>query len=152
MSVGYDLAGIQTPKVAGFIDAMRNASAEIERLRPEIAADPSGVFAGFAAIEFPPVISDTVTLSTFHGCPPDEIEQITKHLIDAHDLDVIVKLNPTLLGPAGVAESCTVTSATTTCDSSRKPSRTTCISNGRSRSFKNSTSTPRIAAIGSASS
>ena len=104
MSVGYDLAGIQTPKVAGFIDAMRNASAEIERLRPEIAADPSGVFAEFADIEFSPVISDTVTLSTFHGCPPDEIEQITKHLIDAHDLDVIVKLNPTLLGPAGVAE------------------------------------------------
>ncbi|WP_394935184.1 4Fe-4S dicluster domain-containing protein [uncultured Ilumatobacter sp.] len=104
MSVGYDLTGIQTPKVAGFIDAMRNASTEIERLRPEIAADPSGVFVEFADIEFPPVISDTVTLSTFHGCPPDEIEQITKHLIDAHDLDVIVKLNPTLLGPAGVAE------------------------------------------------
>ena len=104
MSVGYDLTGIQTPKVAGFIDAMRKASTEIERLRPEIAADPSGVFVEFADIEFPPVISDTVTLSTFHGCPPDEIEQITKHLIDAHDLDVIVKLNPTLLGPAGVAE------------------------------------------------
>jgi len=103
MSVGYDLAGIQDPKVAGFIDAMRDASAEIERLRPEIAADPSGVFAEFADIEFSPVISDTVTLSTFHGCPPDEIEQITKHLIDAHDLDMIVKLNPTLLGPAGVA-------------------------------------------------
>jgi putative selenate reductase len=103
MSVGYDLAGIQTPKVAGFIDAMRDASAEIERLRPEIAADPSGVFSEFADLEFSPVISDTVTLSTFHGCPPDEIEQITKHLIDAHDLDMIVKLNPTLLGPAGVA-------------------------------------------------
>jgi putative selenate reductase len=103
MSVGYDLAGIQSPKVAGFVEAMRDASAEIERLRPEIAADPSGVFAEFADIEFSPVISDTVTLSTFHGCPPDEIEQITKHLIDAHDLDMIVKLNPTLLGPAGVA-------------------------------------------------
>ena len=103
MSVGYDLAGIQDPKVAGFIDAMRDASAEIERLRPEIAADPSGVFAEFADLEFSPVIADTITLSTFHGCPPDEIELITKHLIDAHDLDMIVKLNPTLLGPAGVA-------------------------------------------------
>jgi putative selenate reductase len=104
MSVGYDLAGIQTPKVAGFIDAMRDASAEIERLRPEIAADPSGVFTQFAELEFSPTISDTVTLSTFHGCPPDEIEQITKHLIDAHDLDMIVKLNPTLLGPDRVDE------------------------------------------------
>lgn len=104
MSVGYDLAGIQSPKVAGFIDAMRDASAEIERLRPEIAADPSGVFAQFVDLEFSPTISDTVTLSTFHGCPPDEIELITKHLIDAHDLDMIVKLNPTLLGPDRVHE------------------------------------------------
>ena len=104
MSVGYDLAGIRTLKVAGFIDAMRDASAEIERLRPEIAADPSGVFAQFADLKFSPTISDTVTLSTFHGCPPDEIEQITKHLIDEHDLDMIVKLNPTLLGPERVAE------------------------------------------------
>jgi putative selenate reductase len=104
MSVGYDLAGIQTPKVAGFIDAMRDASVEIERLRPEIAADPSGVFAQFVDLEFSPTISDTVTLSTFHGCPPDEIEQITKHLIDVHDLDMIVKLNPTLLGPDRVDE------------------------------------------------
>ncbi len=34
MSVGYDLAGISSPKVEGFIDAMLDASAEIERLRP----------------------------------------------------------------------------------------------------------------------
>ncbi len=102
MSVGYDLVGIQTPKVAGFIDALRDASAAIERLRPQIAAEPSGEFSGFADLTFPPVISDTVTLSTFHGCPPDEIEQITKHLIDTHDLDMIVKLNPTLLGLDGV--------------------------------------------------
>ncbi len=102
MSVGYDLAGIQSPKVAGFIEAMRDATAEIERLRPQIAADPSGVFVEFADVAFAPTISDTVTLSTFHGCPPDEIEQITKHLIDVHDLDMIVKLNPTLLGPSAV--------------------------------------------------
>ncbi|MEZ5342425.1 MAG: hypothetical protein R2706_13545 [Acidimicrobiales bacterium] len=39
-----------------------------------------------------------LTLSTFHGCPPEQIELITKHLITEHDLNVIVKLNPTLLG------------------------------------------------------
>lgn len=100
MSVGYDLAGIQSEKVSGFIDSMRNASAEIERLRPQIG----GAFASMRDIEFEPVVSDTVTLSTFHGCPPDEIEAITKHLVDDHDLDVIVKLNPTLLGPERVAE------------------------------------------------
>lgn len=101
MSVGYDLAGIQSEKVAGFIDAMANAGNEIERLRAQIPHD--SVFAQFRDIEIPTTISDTITLSTFHGCPPDEIEQITKHLIAHHDIDVIVKLNPTLLGPDGVS-------------------------------------------------
>ncbi|MFN3258641.1 MAG: 4Fe-4S dicluster domain-containing protein [Ilumatobacter sp.] len=98
MSVGYDLAGIQSDKVAGFIDAMANARDEIERLRPLIP----DAFAAARDLEFPPAISDTITLSTFHGCPPDEIEAITKHLITRHDIDVIVKLNPTLLGLDGV--------------------------------------------------
>ena len=76
---------------------------EIARLRPEIA-QAGGSFAGFADHRvLDPTISDTLTLSTFHGCPPEEIESITKHLIDAHDLDVIVKLNPTLLGYETVA-------------------------------------------------
>ncbi len=101
MSVGYDLAGIQSDKVAGFINAMADATDEIERLRAQIPDD--SVFAQFRDIEIPSNISDTITLSTFHGCPPDEIEQITKHLIAAHDIDVIVKLNPTLLGPDGVS-------------------------------------------------
>jgi putative selenate reductase len=101
MSVGYDLAGIRSDKVAGFIDAMHDATDEIERLRAQIPDD--SVFAQFRDLEFPTHISDTITLSTFHGCPPDEIEAITKHLIDRHDIDVIVKLNPTLLGPDGVS-------------------------------------------------
>jgi len=94
MSVGYDLAGISNPRVAAFIDSMHNAAEEVERLRAEIP-EP---FAEFRDLDFTTTLSDTLTLSTFHGCPPDEIEQITKHLIDVHDLDVIVKLNPTLLG------------------------------------------------------
>ena len=39
-----------------------------------------------------------MTLSTFHGCPPDEIEAIARYLLDEIGVDVIVKLNPTLLG------------------------------------------------------
>lgn len=100
MSVGYDLAGISGDKVASFIRGMRDARAEIDRLRPEIG----GAFAHLADLDFDPAISDTLTLSTFHGCPPEEIEAITKHLIDVHDLDVIVKLNPTLLGYEVVAD------------------------------------------------
>ena len=72
---------------------------EIEALRPEI----TGPWAPFADLDFNSHVADTLTLSTFHGCPPDEIESITKHLIDDHDLDVIVKLNPTLLGYETVA-------------------------------------------------
>ncbi len=92
LSVGYDLAGISTDRVARFIDSMRDASAEIERLRPLIPAPFD------RDLEFPTEVSSTATLSTFHGCPPDEIESITKHLMTRHELDVIVKLNPTLLG------------------------------------------------------
>jgi putative selenate reductase len=99
MSVGYDLAGITTEKVASFIDGMGDASVSIDALRSEL----TGPFAEFRDLDFDPVISDTLTLSTFHGCPPEEIESITKHLIDHHDLDVIVKLNPTLLGYETVA-------------------------------------------------
>ncbi|MEQ8842136.1 MAG: hypothetical protein RIB98_14230 [Acidimicrobiales bacterium] len=99
MSVGYDLAGIRSDKVAAFLRGMHDATESIDRLRPEL----TGPFAEFADLDFDPVIADTLTLSTFHGCPPEEIESITKHLIDEHDLDVIVKLNPTLLGYDTVA-------------------------------------------------
>ena len=100
MSVGYDLAGIQSDKVAGFITSMLDADQEVERLRPLIP-EP---FAEFRDHAFPTRISDTLTLSTFHGCPPDEIEAMVKYLMDHHRLDVITKLNPTLLGFARVVQ------------------------------------------------
>ena len=100
MSIGYDLAGIQSDKVAWFIDSLLDAEAVIERLRPLIP-EP---FAEFRDLAFPTRVSDSLTLSTFHGCPPDEIEAMVRHLIDRHGLDVIVKLNPTLLGFPRVVE------------------------------------------------
>ncbi len=100
MSVGYDLAGISTDKVASFIDGLIDARSEIDRLRPMIPAP----FDRFRDLDYPTRVADTVTLSTFHGCPPDEIESITKHLMTRHDVDVIVKLNPTLLGFGRVCE------------------------------------------------
>lgn len=98
MSVGYDLDGISSPNVAAFINGMFDATPEVEELRLNL-----GAFSEYASLDFTTRLSDTLTLSTFHGCPPDEIESITKHLIDKHDLDVIVKLNPTLLGYETVA-------------------------------------------------
>jgi putative selenate reductase len=94
MSVGYDLAGIQSDKVAGFIDAMLDAGEVIDRLRPFIP-EP---FTAYRDHDFPTRVADTITVSTFHGCPPAEITAIVKHLMDRHGVDVIVKLNPTLLG------------------------------------------------------
>ncbi len=100
MSVGYDLAGISTDKVSAFVDGLVDAGDEIDRLRPEIPPP----FAQWRDLDYPTRIADTVTLSTFHGCPPEEIEGITKHLMTRHGVDVVVKLNPTLLGFPRVRE------------------------------------------------
>ena len=94
MSVGYDLAGISSPAMTGFIRGLRDAGSVIERLRPQIP-EP---FARWRDAEFPTQVVTGVTLSTFHGCPPEEIEAIVRHLMGEFDLDVVVKLNPTLLG------------------------------------------------------
>jgi putative selenate reductase len=100
ISVGYDLAGISSDKVAAYFDAIANAAESIERLRAEIP-EP---FAAWRDHPFPTRIAASATLSTFHGCPPDEISSISKHLMTRHELDVVVKLNPTLLGFERVGE------------------------------------------------
>jgi putative selenate reductase len=96
MSVGYDLAGISSEPVAAFIRGLLDATPAIDRLRREIPAE----HAGLRELSFPTRVSDTLTLSTFHGCPPDEIERIVRHLFEAHGISCVVKLNPTLLGAA----------------------------------------------------
>ncbi len=94
MSVGYDLAGIRSAKVRGFLERMLDATAIVDKLRAQIPAP----FEHFRDLPFPTRISDSLTLSTFHGCPPHEIEGIVRHLIGDVGLDVVIKLNPTLLG------------------------------------------------------
>ncbi len=94
MSVGYDLAGIRSDKVQGFLRGMRDAGPVIDRLRAEIPAP----YAAYRDLDFNPHLSDTLTLSTFHGCPPDEIERIVLFLLEDFGLHCTVKLNPTLLG------------------------------------------------------
>jgi putative selenate reductase len=95
MSVGYDLAGIQSERVDAFLRGLQNATPTIERLRRQIPVE----FAALRDLPFSPRISSTLTLSTFHGCPPEEIERIVRHLLEAHRLHCVVKLNPILLGP-----------------------------------------------------
>jgi len=98
MSVGYDLAGIRSPPVRGWIDSMRDARAEVEALRREIPSELSR----FRDLDFTTALSDQITLSTFHGCPAGEIEGIVRFLLTEMDVHVTVKLNPTLLGREAV--------------------------------------------------
>lgn len=93
-SVGYDLKGVQSEPVARFLDSLYDASALLAEVRGSLPAR----LAKFADVEVPKRIVDTVTLSSFHGCPPGEIERIVEHLFTRHHLHVVVKLNPTLLG------------------------------------------------------
>jgi putative selenate reductase len=99
LSVGYDLAGISSDGVAAYIDGLVDARDTIERLRPQIPER----FAAWRDHPFPTRVAGSVTVSTFHGCPPDEIASISRHLMTRHGLDVVVKLNPTLLGFERVA-------------------------------------------------
>jgi NADPH-dependent glutamate synthase beta subunit-like oxidoreductase len=94
MSVGYNLEGIKQPNVQWFLDTMRDASAYLPAYIEIVAQRYPEV----RDLDIPAEISDTITLSTMHGCPPDEIERISSYLIEERDLHTSVKCNPTLLG------------------------------------------------------
>jgi putative selenate reductase len=94
ISVGYDLKGIQSDPVRAFMHTMLDATEAVERLRAEIP----GECGELRDLDFPTRLSSSVTLSTFHGCPPDEIERICEHLIGDYGLHTVVKMNPTMLG------------------------------------------------------
>jgi len=94
MSVGYDLEGIKTEKIDSFIENLKDASSrELFKNYLTIARKEFN-----ENIEISPIISDSVTLSTMHGCPPEEIEAICSYLLKEKSLNTFVKLNPTLLG------------------------------------------------------
>lgn len=113
MSVGYDLEGIKTERMQSFIHGLLDASPhplyqrhllELESFLAEkanlAAFGGAGASAGLRSLpaEIAPRISSSVTLSTMHGCPPDEIEAICAYLMEEKGLHTFVKLNPTLLG------------------------------------------------------
>ena len=100
MSVGYNMKGILQPPMQRFMARIEDASEEIGALR-EILEQR---YSQFADLEIPTRIVSSVTLSTMHGCPPDEIEQIARYLIEERGLHTTVKLNPTLLGKDRVLE------------------------------------------------
>ncbi|MFO0724106.1 MAG: glutamate synthase [Myxococcota bacterium] len=94
LSLGYDLKGIQSERIRGFIAGMLDAGSSIDRQLAELPKDLSA----FRDLSPPRRLVSCVTLSTFHGCPADEIELIAQHLMETYRLHMVVKLNPTLLG------------------------------------------------------
>lgn len=102
MSVGYDLEGIKSPKIDTFIESMKNAEdtecfkecrnyllEHADRFEKLTREDVQGIS---------PKICNSVTLSTLHGCPPQEIERIAVYLMEEKGLHTFIKCNPTLLG------------------------------------------------------
>jgi len=100
MSIGYNLEGIQSPRMVAFMDALADASGPLAGIKDTLRRD----FPQFADIDIPGRITNSVTLSTMHGCPPDEIERIARYLMTERGLHTIVKLNPTLLGKEQVLD------------------------------------------------
>lgn len=119
MSVGYDLKGIKQPPMQTFIDDMMDSSdhpkftqycailrqwvqdpdflrdLQLEARAPQLLA---------LADRIPARMVKGLTLSTMHGCPPNEIEAICRYMLEEKHLHTFVKLNPTLLGYERVRE------------------------------------------------
>jgi len=102
MSVGYDFEGITSPKIDGYLNTMIDCSGTqvwadcataVKQHLGKLYQVDGGFWAGLS-----PCVSRSVTLSTLHGCPPQEIERIAAYLLREKDLHTFVKCNPTLLG------------------------------------------------------
>ncbi|MCD7945389.1 MAG: hypothetical protein LUF81_02080 [Clostridiales bacterium] len=102
MSVGYDLAGLQSEKVDRFIETMKDASCapvwslylSQVRAHPELFRVVNEDYVN----SIPAKICNTVTLSTLHGCPVGEIRRMIAYLLEEKGLNTFVKCNPTLVG------------------------------------------------------
>jgi putative selenate reductase len=102
MSVGYDLEGIKSPKIDLFIESMKDAKdTETYKNCREYLLENVSMFKNVTKEDIEGIssnICNSVTLSTLHGCPPQEIERIATYLIEVKGLHTFIKCNPTLLG------------------------------------------------------
>ncbi|MBI5538776.1 MAG: putative selenate reductase subunit YgfK [Bacteroidia bacterium] len=100
MSAGYNMDGMLKENVQWFFNKMENCKAEkekyIELLEP--------FYPEITSIYIPNKVTDNITLSTMHGCPPEEIENIGLYLINEKKFNTTIKLNPTLLGSKELRE------------------------------------------------
>ena len=100
MSVGYNLEGILNKNVQTFFEKMDNCKEDleivVEKLRP--------LYPNIDQVKIPFQITNNITLSTMHGCPPDEIEKIGMYLLEKKNLHTTIKLNPTLNGAVALRD------------------------------------------------
>lgn len=114
MSVGYNLEGIKNPRMQEFIDRMIDASPDANYnaylrtlddllLTSDYVKGTDWEAAGEKlknglSSKISSKVATSATISTMHGCPPAEIEQIARYMLDVKKISIFVKLNPTLLG------------------------------------------------------
>lgn len=102
MSVGYDLEGIKSPKVDKYINDMIEAKdTEVFKESINWALEHVNEFKNVDEEYIRNIssnVSNSITESTLHGCPPAEIERIATYLITEKHLNTFIKCNPTLLG------------------------------------------------------
>lgn len=103
-SVGYDLKGIQSEKIDSFLNDLKDAKdTTIWQKSISFLEQHMDLFEHIKPNDLEKLkressISDTVTLSTMHGCKKEEIEQIARYLLEEKKMNTFLKLNPTLLG------------------------------------------------------
>ena len=102
MSCGYNLEGIKDKKIDDFIEGLKDAGDTAifkeckQWLWEHISLFEHVTKEDIEAI--PAEICNSITLSTMHGCPPQEIENIVTYLLKEKHINTYVKCNPTLLG------------------------------------------------------
>ena len=94
MSVGYNLEGILKPNVQNFLDRMTGCTVQKTAKIDTLAK----IYPRVRDLQIPERLTDNITISTMHGCPPHEVEKIARYFIEERKLHTTVKLNPTLLG------------------------------------------------------
>ncbi len=100
LSVGYNMAGILNENVQNFFLKMKDCSKQLKVALNELQS----VYPYAGQLKIAHTISDNITLSTMHGCPPSEIEKIGMYLINDLGIHTTIKLNPTLNGPKVLRE------------------------------------------------
>ena len=102
ISVGYDLEGIKTTKIDNFLNVMQEAKdSQVFKACKQYLLDNVDKFEKVTKEDIEAINSDicnSATISTLHGCPPEEIEKIAMHLITVKGYNTFIKCNPTLLG------------------------------------------------------